>query len=86
MGRLKEADKDFDQALSIHKQLAADFPSRPEFRHNLVRSHIGRGDLLCATGRLQEAEQDYDDAVSFQKQLLADFPSRPEFRQDLATP
>jgi hypothetical protein len=30
--RLQEAEQDYDQALSIQKRLAADFPSRPEFR------------------------------------------------------
>src|SRR5262249_4816098 len=62
-----------------------EFPARPDFRHNLARSHIGRGALLSYTVRHQKAEQDYDQAVSLLKQLLADFPSRPEFRQDLAT-
>ena len=32
LGELKEAEQDYDQALSLYKQLAADFPSRPEFR------------------------------------------------------
>ena len=76
--------KDFDQALSIRKQLAADFPSRPEFRDELAVSHHNRGRLLYITGRLQESEKDYDQALSIYKQLAADFPSRPEFRQNLA--
>jgi tetratricopeptide (TPR) repeat protein len=73
-----------DQALSIFKQLAADFPTRPEFRHDLAKSHGNRGNLLNVTGRLKEAEQDYDQALSLHKQLAADFPTRPEFRHDLA--
>src|SRR5579864_4876881 len=32
LGELQEAEKDYDQALSIYLQLVADFPSRPEFR------------------------------------------------------
>src|SRR5262249_34397930 len=35
LSELQEAEKDYDQALSIYKQLAADFPSRPEFRQEL---------------------------------------------------
>jgi serine/threonine protein kinase/tetratricopeptide (TPR) repeat protein len=84
LGELKEAEQDYDQALSIRKQLAANFPSRPEFCQELARSHNNRGILLRGTGRLKEAEQDYDHALSIQKQLVADFPSRPEFRQELA--
>src|SRR5262249_17836034 len=35
LNQLKEAEKDFDQAVNIYKQLAADFPNRPEFRQEL---------------------------------------------------
>jgi hypothetical protein len=31
LGELKEAEADHDAALGIRKQLAADFPTRPEF-------------------------------------------------------
>jgi serine/threonine protein kinase/predicted RNA polymerase sigma factor len=85
LGELQEAEKDFDQALSIYKQLAAEFPSRPEFRQNLAISHNNRGTLLRETGRLKEAEKDYERALSIQKQLSAHFPSRPEFREKLAS-
>jgi serine/threonine protein kinase/Tfp pilus assembly protein PilF len=84
LSELQEAEKDFDQAVSIYKQLAADFPARPEFRQELARSQHNRAMLLRDTGRLKEAEQDYDQALSIRKQLAADFPARPEFRQDLA--
>jgi tetratricopeptide (TPR) repeat protein len=84
LSELKEAERDYDQALSIYRQLAADFPARPEFRQDLAASHNNRGVLLRATGRLKEAKKDYDEAVSIEKQLAADFPNRPEFRQELA--
>jgi serine/threonine protein kinase len=84
LGELKEAEADFDAALGIFKQLAADFPSRPEFRRALAASHNNRGILLLTTGRLKEAEADFDAALGIRKQLAADFPSRPEFRQELA--
>jgi tetratricopeptide (TPR) repeat protein len=84
LGELQAAEKDYDQALRIYMQLAADFPSRPEFRQGLAGSHNNRGLRLRATGRLQEAERDYDQAISIQKQLAADFPTRPEFRKELA--
>jgi tetratricopeptide (TPR) repeat protein/tRNA A-37 threonylcarbamoyl transferase component Bud32 len=84
LGELKEAEQDYEQALSTYKQLAADFPTRPEFRQELAGSHTNRGIVLRATGRLKEAEQDWNEALSIRKQLAADFPSRPEFRQALA--
>jgi tetratricopeptide (TPR) repeat protein len=84
LGELKEAEQDYDQAMRIYKELAADFPSRPEFRQKLARSQHNRGNLLRDTGRLQEAQQDFDQALSIYKQLAADFPSHPEYRQELA--
>jgi serine/threonine protein kinase len=84
LGEVQEAEQDYDQAVSIQKQLAADFPNRPEFRKQLAGSHTNRGILLRNTGRPQEAEQDLDQAVSLLKQLAADFPNRPEFRRSLA--
>jgi serine/threonine protein kinase len=84
LGELAEAGQDYDQALIMLKQVAADFPSRPEFRRDLAWSHNARGNLLLHTGRLREAEQDFDQALTVQKQLAADFPSRPEYRQQLA--
>jgi tetratricopeptide (TPR) repeat protein len=84
MGRLKEAEADYDAALGICKQLAADFPTRPELRWKLAASHNDRGVLLKGTGGFKEAEAEYDAALGIRKQLAADFPSRPEFRQELA--
>ena len=83
-GQPKEAEKDFDQALSLYKQLVADFPSQPDFRQELAQSLNSRGNLLDATGRLKDAEQDYDQALSIQKQLAADFPTQPDLRNHLA--
>src|SRR5262249_47109610 len=73
LGELREAEQDYDQALSIQKQLAADFPGRPEFRQALAWSHNNRGILLRDAGRLREAQQDVDRALSLRKQLAADF-------------
>jgi tetratricopeptide (TPR) repeat protein len=84
LGELKEAEEDYDQAVSTYNELVADSPSEPEFRYKLAASHTNRGILLSATGRRPEAEKDYDQAVSIQKRLVADFPARAEFRLDLA--
>ncbi|MBI1915941.1 MAG: serine/threonine protein kinase [Planctomycetes bacterium] len=85
LGELKEAEGAYAVALAIRKQLAADFPTRPEFRHDLGVSHSNLGALLYSTGRLKEAETAYADALAIQKQLVADFPALPQFRQKLAT-
>jgi hypothetical protein len=84
LDELKEAEADHDAALGIQKQLAADFPSRPEFRWELAASHHNRGNLLSATGQLKEAEADYDAALRVQKQLAAGFPNQSDLHNDLA--
>ena len=84
LGELNEATQDFDQAVSVYKQLAADFPTRAQFGEHLTDSLNNRANLLRATGRLKQAEQDYDLAVSSYQRLAADYPSRPELRQELA--
>jgi serine/threonine protein kinase len=84
LGELKEAEADFDAGLGIQKPLAANFPTRPEFRQELANGHNDRGVLLRATGRLEEAEADFGAALCIRKQLAADFPNRPDFRQELA--
>jgi tetratricopeptide (TPR) repeat protein len=84
LGELKEAEAAYTDALATLNQLAADFPTRPEFRQRLVLSQSNLGLLLRDTGRLKEAEAAHADAVAIQKQLAADFPTRPEFREGLA--
>jgi serine/threonine protein kinase/tetratricopeptide (TPR) repeat protein len=84
LGELKEAEAAFTEALAIGKQLAADFPARPEFRQGLASSHGNLGLLLRATGRPKEAEKAITDALAIQERLAADFPTRPDFRRDLA--
>ncbi len=84
LGRSKDSENAYRRAVSLFQQLAADFPTRPEFRQELASSHNVLGVLLLATGRPTEAESAYIEALAILKQLAADFPNRPEFRQALA--
>jgi tetratricopeptide (TPR) repeat protein len=84
-GRLPEGEKEFDQAIRIQEQLAADLPAQPDYRQELARSHFNRGNLLRLKGRPKDAEMDYNRAVSLYQKLAADFPVRPEFRMELAS-
>jgi serine/threonine protein kinase len=84
LGEFPEAERDFEQALTVREQLAAGFPSRPDFQNDLSQSHLYRGGLLYTLGRVKEAVEEYDEARTILKQLAANFPFRPEFRQDLA--
>ena len=51
MGRLNEAEAAYADALARQKQLAADFPTRPEFRRDLAISHSNLGNLFQTLGR-----------------------------------
>jgi tetratricopeptide (TPR) repeat protein len=84
LGELKEAEAAYADALAIQKRLAADFPTRLDFRQNLASCHHSLGNLLRTTGRPKEAGAAYADALAIQKRLAADFPNRPHFRQELA--
>jgi tetratricopeptide (TPR) repeat protein len=83
-GRLKEAEKEFEQALSIHTQLAAEFPNRPEYRQSIAAGHHNRGLVLIDMDRLKDAEKDYDQALDMRKQLAAEFPNQPDLRNEVA--
>src|SRR5262245_5193598 len=69
LGELKEAEADFDAGIGIQKLLAADFPSRPEYRRELANSHNDRGVLLRAMGRLKAAGADWRCGVRSRKQM-----------------
>ena len=74
LGRSQDSENAYRRAVALGQQLAADFPTRPEFRQDLAMSHNNLGLLLNATGRLTEAEAAYAEALAIKKQLAADFP------------
>jgi serine/threonine protein kinase len=84
LGRSKDSENAYRRAVSLFQQLAADFPTRPEFRLELATSLNVLGVLLLDTGRLTEAESARIKGLAILKQLAADFPNRPDFRQALA--
>src|SRR5262249_50110542 len=86
-GRLKEAEAAYGVALAIRKQLAANFPTRPEFRCELATSHNNLGVLLSGTGRLKEAEAPFDAALQLRTQLASDLAllSAPTWPQAIPT-
>jgi len=83
LGRSQDSENAYRRAVAIRRQLAADFPTQPEFRLDLALSHNALGTLLTPT-RMREAEAAYAEGLATLKQLAADFPNRPEFRQALA--
>jgi serine/threonine protein kinase len=83
LGELKKAEGAYRDGVALQKQLAADFPTRPEYRFHLALSYTNLGALLSDTGRPKEAEVAYRDGLALRKKLTADFPSRPEYHHEL---
>jgi serine/threonine protein kinase/tetratricopeptide (TPR) repeat protein len=84
LGELREAEKAYDESVSISRQLAVDFPSRADLHKWLAFSLQNRSELLSARGRQQEAEKDQDEALSFFEQQAVAFPNQPGIRNLLA--
>ena len=83
-GRPTEAEAAYVEALAVYKQLAADFPDRPEFRRALAGIHSNLGNSLHDAGRLKEAEAAHAEGLAIRRQLVAEFPTRHELRGALA--
>jgi eukaryotic-like serine/threonine-protein kinase len=84
LGRLQDTENAYRRAVTLGRQLIADFPGKPEYRQELVESYNGLGSVFRATERPKESESAYGEALAILKQLAADCPTRHEFRQALA--
>jgi serine/threonine-protein kinase len=84
LGEREAALADYERMRVVFTQLAAAFPSVPEYRQDLATSHNNLGMLLASLGKGPEAEAEYRQALALQEQLAADFPTVPEYRQELA--
>jgi tetratricopeptide (TPR) repeat protein len=85
LGKWAEGEVECRQAVSLQKQLVADFPAVPKHRLVLAESHNNLGLLLLNLGKLPEAEAEYRQALALDKQLAADFPAVPEYREGRAS-
>jgi hypothetical protein len=81
MGRLPEAERDYDQALGIRRQLVADFPNQPDLRNelattcaNLALLHQRQGDWAAAKRLLLEGRPHHLAALTAN-------PRHPTYRQ-----
>ena len=74
--RFAEADKAISEALRIHQQLVADFPTAPDYREALWWENRDRGTLLWAQGQDHDANLAYQQAVKIGEQMVTDFPAR----------
>jgi tetratricopeptide (TPR) repeat protein len=83
MGKHAEAETAFRQALAVQEKLAAEFPSVPQYRQELGRSHHCMGGLLLELRKFLQAETVFRQALAVREQLAAEFASVPQYRQAL---
>jgi serine/threonine protein kinase len=84
LGRSQDSENAYRRSAAIGRKLVADFPARPEFRHQLAGSLNSLGSLLHRLDKLREAESAKVEAAAVYRQLAAEFSDRPEYRQALS--
>jgi tetratricopeptide (TPR) repeat protein len=83
--RQKEAEAAHRDAIAVHKQAAAYFPTSPKFRDSLSGDQMHLANLLHFNRRYKEAEAEFRAALAIMKQLVAESPDNAEFANSLAT-
>jgi tetratricopeptide (TPR) repeat protein len=73
-GELEKALDAFRQSSASLESLVADFPDRPEYRHELAISYDALGEGLVNLQRAQEAERAFRRALDLEQKLLAQAP------------
>src|SRR5262249_45945518 len=71
------------QALDAFRNLAAEFPDRPEYRRGVARSLHDLGRLYDSLSRTRDAEPALREAVAL-RERLDEAPGSPDDRADLA--
>jgi hypothetical protein len=81
LGRLPEAEKDYDQALSIQKQLSAHFPNQPDRRNELAATFVNRALLHLKHGNWAAAKQLLLEGRTHHLAALKANPQHPTYRE-----
>ena len=76
LGRLHEAQLEFEQARDIRQELADQSPDVPAYQDDLAKTHNGLGAVLYALGKWDEARAEYEQVLGPQRELAAQTPRR----------
>jgi tetratricopeptide (TPR) repeat protein len=82
LGREKEAERAYDEALRRQRRLAAG-SQQPEYRRSLARTLNNVGLLYKRLGR-PGAARPFEDAAVIQEELTRTYPDVPAYRRELA--
>jgi tetratricopeptide (TPR) repeat protein len=83
LGQLAEAEQAGHEARRLQEQLIADFPDRPEYRHDLANTQAALGHVYTLTGRFEQAQQSYRDGLALGTELVREFPGEAAYRETL---
>jgi serine/threonine protein kinase/tetratricopeptide (TPR) repeat protein len=84
VGKRREAEAAYRQAVDIREKLVAEFPAVPKYRTGLANTCDNLANLLDDLGQREDAESLYRKAIALQERLAADFPTVPQYRENLA--
>jgi serine/threonine protein kinase/tetratricopeptide (TPR) repeat protein len=84
LGRLKEAEQHYRQAVAAWKRLEGDFPREAVDHYGISHSRLWLGVVLTGMGRLPEAEPELRQAVALRERLVAQFPDDAGLKAHLA--
>jgi serine/threonine protein kinase/tetratricopeptide (TPR) repeat protein len=80
LGRGKQAEASYTQAITIFGQLTADFPKEPGYRVELAKSCGLLGKFRWTQARAQEGEAPCRRALTIWEALITEFPDHPDYR------
>jgi tetratricopeptide (TPR) repeat protein len=80
LGELNEAKEAFRRSVTMGKQLAKEFPSRPGIRHDLAMAQHNLGMLLLKQDDLKGAEEVFQGNKELFQKLAVELPLNPDLR------
>jgi tetratricopeptide (TPR) repeat protein len=81
--RLADAEAAFARARQVQEALVRDFPTVPDYQHDLGDSLFGQGRVLQERGQLGPAREHYEEAIVRQQAAMRPNPRQPAYRRSL---
>jgi tetratricopeptide (TPR) repeat protein len=83
MGKYKEAEQAYRQAIETGKTLVSDFPERPDYRKSQANRYNNFGIFHNYGQRPKEAITAFQEAVALWRSLVKEFPNDSEYHSGL---
>jgi tetratricopeptide (TPR) repeat protein len=84
LGNTVQAETYGKQAVDLQKQLVAEFPVVPEYRHDLSKTYTYLGHTYAMTQRFDRAAQAYGQSIALVEKLVAEHAATSEYIESLA--